>query len=126
MLLDSNTERVMNLVDKVDDLKGIDKIRLITHLLEEQYALEYIVYQTTKFGVELPAPEIDKHITATPSYNAWYKFYSNHFKDILTDEQWNAFQQAQRNGQDASAFMPSRHWTDLLEKPVQKSLKPSK
>ena len=92
-------------------------------LTEEQYALEYMVYQTTKFGVELPVPEIDKHITATPSYNAWYKFYSSHFKDVLTDEQWNAFQQAQRNGQDTSAFMPSGHWTDLLEKPVQKTLK---
>ena len=92
-------------------------------LTEEQYALEYMVYQTTRFGVELPAPEIDKHITATPSYNAWYKFYSSHFKDVLTDEQWNAFQQAQRNGQDTSAFMPSGHWTDLLEKPVQKTLK---
>lgn len=39
-------------------------------LTEEQYALEYMAYQTTKFGVELPIPEIDKHITATPSYNA--------------------------------------------------------
>lgn len=92
-------------------------------LTEEQYALEYMVYQTTKFGVELPVPEIDKHITATPSYNAWYKFYSNHFKNVLTDEQWNAFQQARRNGQDTSTFMPSGHWTDLLEKPMQKTLK---
>ena len=37
MLLDSSTERVMNLVDMVDDLKGIDKIRLAIHLLEESY-----------------------------------------------------------------------------------------
>ena len=37
MLLDSNTERVMNLVDMVDDLKGIDKIRLAIHLLEESF-----------------------------------------------------------------------------------------
>ena len=35
MLLDSNTERVMNLVDMVNDLKGIDRIRLAIHLLEE-------------------------------------------------------------------------------------------
>lgn len=34
MLLDNNTERVMNLVDAVDDLKGIDKIRLAIHILE--------------------------------------------------------------------------------------------
>ena len=37
MLLDSNTERVMNLVDVIDDLKGIDKVRLAIHLLEEHY-----------------------------------------------------------------------------------------
>ena len=34
MLLDSNTERVMNLVDMVDDLNGIDKIRLAIHIFE--------------------------------------------------------------------------------------------
>lgn len=37
MLLDSNTEKVMNLVDMVDDLKDIDKIRLAIHILEENY-----------------------------------------------------------------------------------------
>ena len=37
MLLDSNTEMVMDLVDVVDDLKGIDKVRLAIHLLEEHY-----------------------------------------------------------------------------------------
>lgn len=95
-------------------------------LTEEQYALEYMVYQTIRFGVELPEPTIDKHIVATPSYNAWYRFYSNHFKNVLTDEQWNAFQEAQRMGQDTSAFMPSGNWTDLLEnaeKPATKTLK---
>ena len=35
MLLDSNTEKVMNLVDMIDDLKGVDKVRLAIHLLEE-------------------------------------------------------------------------------------------
>jgi len=85
-------------------------------LTEEQYALEYMVYQTTKFGVELEEPAIDKHITSTPSYWAWFRFYDNHFKNVLTDKQWNAFEEARRNGQDTSAFMPSGHWTDLLEK----------
>ena len=37
MLLDSNTERVMDLVDMVDDLNGIYKIRLAIHLLEVYY-----------------------------------------------------------------------------------------
>ncbi len=37
MLLENNTERVMNLVDMIDDLNAIDKIRLAIHLLEESY-----------------------------------------------------------------------------------------
>lgn len=37
MLLDNNTEKVINLIDMFDDLKGIDKTRLAIHLLEESY-----------------------------------------------------------------------------------------
>lgn len=92
-------------------------------LTEEQYALEYMVYQTTKFGVELEEPTIDKHITATPSYRAWYEFYNNHFKNVLTDAQWYAFQRAQRNGEDTSEFMPQGNWKDSLEEANKKTLK---
>ena len=35
MLLNSNTEKVMNLALMVDELKGIDKIRLAIHILED-------------------------------------------------------------------------------------------
>ena len=35
MLLENNTERVMNLVDMIDDLNGIDKVRLAIHLIED-------------------------------------------------------------------------------------------
>ncbi len=37
MLLSGNTKSVMNLVDMVDGLKGIDKIRLAIHTFEENY-----------------------------------------------------------------------------------------
>ena len=36
MLLENNTEKVMNLVDMIDNLKGIDKVRLGIHILEEK------------------------------------------------------------------------------------------
>ena len=35
MLLENNTERVMNLVDIIDDLNGINKARLAIHILKE-------------------------------------------------------------------------------------------
>lgn len=37
MLLENSTEKVMNLVEMIDNLKGIDKVRLAIHLLEESY-----------------------------------------------------------------------------------------
>lgn len=91
-------------------------------LTEEQYALEYMIYQTKKFGVDLKEPTIDKHVTPTNSYKAWYKFYDNHFKRVLNNKQWNAFLQAKNNGLDVSEFMPEGNWKDELEKPIQKKL----
>ena len=35
MLLDNNTEKVMNLVDMMDNLKDIDKVRLAIHIFED-------------------------------------------------------------------------------------------
>lgn len=92
-------------------------------LTEEQYALEYMVYQTTKFGVELPEPQPYKHIEKTPSYNAWYNFYRTHFKETLSQEEWDAFAIAKKSGMDVSQFMPTGDWRDLLKKESEKQLK---
>jgi hypothetical protein len=89
-------------------------------LTEEQYALEYMVYQTTKFGVEHPEPQIDKHIGRTPSYNAWYSFYHNHFQNVLTNEDWEMYQKLQDEGKDVSAYLPSGSWKDELEETNKK------
>ena len=95
----------------------------VIDLTEEQYALEYLVYQTTKFGVDIPEPEIDKHIAKTPSYTAWYNFYANHFNNVLTDNDWKEFVALRSSGQDVSMFMPKGNWRDLLVDPVKKELK---
>lgn len=94
------------------------------NLTEEQYALEYMVYQTTRFGVELPEPQIDKHIVKTPSYSAWFNFFDNHFQNILTDAEWEAFQRAQKNKQDVSKYMPKGNWQDTLITQKDSSEKP--
>ncbi len=47
MILENNTERVMNLVDMINDLNGIDKVRLAIHILED---LGFIpIYDITNF-----------------------------------------------------------------------------
>ena len=71
MLLDSNTEKVMNLVLMVDDLKGIDKIRLAIHILEENYfSTEYdeSFIKLLKGVLEQLDPESKKVITNFAKY----------------------------------------------------------
>lgn len=89
----------------------LDRIPKID-LTEEQYALEYMVYQTTKYGVELDDPTVNKHIIPTDSYRLWFDFYSNYFKNIFTNESFNSFWQIQNNGLGSSMFE--------LEKKLQK------
>lgn len=71
MLLDSNTENVMNLVDMVDDLKGIDKIRLAIHIIEENYfSTEYdeSFIKLLKEVLEILDPDSKKVITNFAKY----------------------------------------------------------
>lgn len=71
MLFDSNTKKVMNLVDMVDDLKGIDKIRLALHILEENYfSTEYdeTFIKLLKDVLEQLDPESKKVITNFAKY----------------------------------------------------------
>ena len=71
MLLDSNTERVMDLVDMVDDLKGIDKVRLAIHILEEKYfstEFDESFIKLLKEVLEIQDPESKKIITNFAKY----------------------------------------------------------
>jgi len=86
------------------------------NLIEEQYAIEYCAYQTTKFGVELDKPELGKHILSTPSYEAWYSFYDNHFNNKLTDAELSEYQINKKQGNDVSNYMPKGNWKDNLPK----------
>lgn len=83
-------------------------------LTEEQYALEYLVYQTRKFGIELPDAEIGKHIPRTESYSAWYEFYHNHFYKVLNQNQFEDFKQRKLNGQNVDEYMPTGNWKDSI------------
>ena len=71
MLLDNNTKRVMNLIDMIDNLTGIDKVRLAIHLLEESYfSTEYDenIIKLLKEVLEILDPDSKKVITNFAKY----------------------------------------------------------
>ena len=92
-------------------------------LIDAQYNLEYLVYSTKRFGVEFSKePSSTEHVERSESYNAWFKFWHDHFES-MSPEVYNQFVDDKFSGKDISKYMPSGSWKDLLEQPVQKKLK---
>lgn len=88
MLLENNTERVMNLVDIIDDLNGINKVRLAIHLLEESYF--YTEYDENfikllKEVLEMQDPNSKKVITNFAKYKNLL-FISANYMELSTLE----------------------------------------
>ena len=77
---------------------------------EDDYALEYLIYKTKKFGTKIPEPKRGQHIRITEEYERWYEYYENHFKKNLTEEEWNEFLIKKYNNEDVSEFLPSGKW----------------
>jgi len=92
-------------------------------LINAQYNLEYLVYSTRRFGVEFSKePSATEHVERSESYNAWFKFWHNHF-DSMTPEVYNQFVDDKFSGKDISKYMPSGSWKELLEQPEIKKIK---
>lgn len=88
MLLENNTERVMNLVGIIDDLNGINKVRLAIHLLEESYfSTEYDenIIKLLKEALEILDPDSKKVITNFAKYKQLL-FISAKYMELSTLE----------------------------------------
>jgi len=90
-------------------------------LIDAQYNLEYLVYSTRRFGVEFSKePSSTEHVERSPSYNAWFEFWHNHFNS-MSHEIYNQFVDDKFNGKDISKYMPAGNWKDsLVQTPKKK------
>ncbi len=109
MLLENNTERVMNLVDMVDDLNGIDKVGLAIHLLEESYfSTEYdeSFIKILNEVLEILDPNYKKVITNFAKYKNLLFISAKNMELSLLEKQkfsvellFNIFQYNFKNGE---------------------------
>ena len=75
-----------------------------------QYALEYLVYYTRKFGVTFSRePEAGKHIERSEDYNAWYGHW-NKFFNSLSIEKMDEYRRRRLNNEDLSDLLPKTNW----------------
>ncbi len=87
-----------------------------TDLIQAQYNLEYLVYYTRKFGVEFSKePSETEHVERSASYNAWFKFWHDHF-EAMAPEVYEQFVEDKFSGKDISKYMPTGSWKDTLVK----------
>lgn len=81
-------------------------------LTEEQYALEYMIYQTKKFGTDVSEPKEKQHIKTTDTYWKWFRFYDNYFKNELSKKDLKKFTKAKNTGKDVSKYLPKDKWNE--------------
>ena len=86
-----------------------------SYLTELEYAYDYLVYQTRKFGVDIPDAKSDERVVETDSFCAWFNFYKNHFKNELTEKEKFDFMKKKVAGEDISEYLPKGNWKDSLE-----------
>lgn len=87
-------------------------------LTNAQYNLEFLIYQTKKFGVKFSSePSASEHVGESESYNAWFRFWNNHFESMKPDV-YNQFVDDKKNGKDISKYMPKSTWQDYYKKSV--------
>ena len=90
MLLENNTERVMNLVDIIDDLNGINKVRLPIHILEENcFSTKYdeSFIRLLKEVLEILDPDYKKVITNFAKYKNLLFISAKYMKLSLLEKQ---------------------------------------
>ena len=86
--------------------KEVDEI-----LNDLYYGLDYLLYQTTRFGVEFPEPTPGYRVEKNEYYKAWYEFNRNYFNTILTDEEYI---EATLHGPNPSMPLPTENWKNNL------------
>jgi len=101
-------------IRKMNQTVGMRRKEGNVDLSQEQYALEFCVYQTKRFGVEIPEPTQGKHVVATPSYRAWFKSWSSYFQEELSETEFKEYDKLSSAKLDISKFRPKVDWRENI------------
>lgn len=77
-----------------------------------QYAIEYCVMRTPRFGVKIDEPKEGEHVKETASYLAWFRWWNEYFQRTLTKEEYEDYRRKADKGEDVSQFRPAGDWRD--------------
>ena len=122
--IDSLSE--INLFFKIDSyIDYIIKLKDTTNddMSEELYALEYLIYQTKKYGVLFSEPRENEYLIPSESFIRWYSYYKEYFNNNFTNEEYRNLKFARINNDDVSSYLPKINWLDTKNNRVEIKIK---
>jgi len=95
------------------------RIKENVDLSGEQYAIEFCVYQTTRFGVEILEAKEDEHIKNSHSYWAWFRWWDSYFQNELSSREFEEYNKLSNQKLNISKYRPKGDWKIKDEKIVE-------
>jgi hypothetical protein len=83
--------------------------------VEDEYALEYLMNQTEKFGVELEKSD-DGRIIKSGDYASWYEYHLHYFNKKLKRNEFMQFLELKSRGYNVSKYLPNDSYLEYKKK----------
>ena len=78
-------------------------------ITEDEYALEYLINKTKKFGVELEKDKMGR-VIKKGDYASWYEYFANYFGKVLSKEEFKKFIDLKSKGYNVSKYLPQESY----------------
>lgn len=83
---------------------------------EDLYALDYCIYQTKKYGVDIQKPLNDEYLSENESFKLWYNWWYTYFKYDLPYNVWLSCRETEYQNCNIDLFRPQGNWKKELKK----------
>lgn len=78
-------------------------------VIDDYCQIDYLKNQTNRFGTTLPTPSAGKRLEESDLYQAWYRFYRNHY-ETLQPHIRNIAPKYINQGSEVSQWEPDGDW----------------
>lgn len=89
-------------------------------LQDDEYALEYLINKTKKFGVEIEKDKNGKIIKNGDFLN-WCEYYMKYFTKVLSREEFRKFLDLKSRGYNVSKYLPNGSYLNYKKKILMKN-----
>jgi hypothetical protein len=79
---------------------------LVHDLLEAQYAIEFAVTNTNRFGIDITKGTETEHVKPSDNYYTWLRAWDDYIQYELNEDEYNKLMDLIKNNGDYSMYRP--------------------